>query len=62
MTSGPLTKRDAWAATFEHVLDARDTPRADCPLHLPAAPPPVVVRVRIRVRVMVRVRVGVGSS
>ena len=35
----PLTKRDAWAGTFEHVV-SRATLRADadCPAHLPAAP------------------------
>lgn len=36
--AGPLTKRDAWAATFEHVLTTLDTPRTDCPQWLPAAP------------------------
>jgi phospholipase C len=36
----PLTKRDAWAATFESFLGELDSPRTDCPLHLPAAPPP----------------------
>jgi phospholipase C len=39
MRSGPLTHRDAWAATFEHVLSLKE-PRTDCPLHLPPAPPP----------------------
>jgi len=39
MTSGPLTKRDAWSATFEQVFNLTE-PRSDCPLHLPAAPPP----------------------
>lgn len=34
----PLTKRDAWSATFEHVLSL-SAPRTDCPLHLPDAPP-----------------------
>lgn len=34
----PLTNRDAWAATFEHVLDL-PSPRTDCPMHLPPAPP-----------------------
>ncbi|XP_062213055.1 non-specific phospholipase C4-like [Phragmites australis] len=29
-----LTKRDAWAGTFDSVL-TRDTPRADCPVTLP---------------------------
>jgi len=38
MTSAPLTRRDAWAATFEHVLDL-DAPRSDCPARLvPPAP------------------------
>ncbi|CAL4937148.1 unnamed protein product [Urochloa decumbens] len=31
---GFLTKRDAWAGTFDTVL-TRDTPRADCPITLP---------------------------
>jgi len=39
MQSGPLTKRDEWSATFEQVLSLSE-PRADCPLHMPAAPPP----------------------
>ncbi|KAH9296791.1 hypothetical protein KI387_028473, partial [Taxus chinensis] len=26
-----LTKRDAWAGTFESVLQFRDSPRTDCP-------------------------------
>eukprot|EP01004_Peranema_trichophorum_P003240 NODE_2239_length_1644_cov_65.666009_g1918_i0.p1 GENE.NODE_2239_length_1644_cov_65.666009_g1918_i0~~NODE_2239_length_1644_cov_65.666009_g1918_i0.p1 ORF type:complete len:511 (-),score=107.12 NODE_2239_length_1644_cov_65.666009_g1918_i0:111-1538(-) len=39
MDPTPLTKRDAWAATFEHVLSLK-TPRKDCPVHLPNAPPP----------------------
>jgi phospholipase C len=36
----PLTKRDAWAATFEHVFDILDEPRTDCPMTLPDAVPP----------------------
>ena len=32
----PLTRRDAWAATFEDRFT--DTPRTDCPMQLPAAP------------------------
>ena len=32
--NGFLTKRDAWAGTFDSVL-TRDTPRADCPVTLP---------------------------
>jgi len=39
MNLPPLTKRDAWAATFEHLFNGLDTPRTDCPLHLPDAPP-----------------------
>eukprot|EP01127_Copromyxa_protea_P000134 TRINITY_DN10132_c0_g1_i1.p1 TRINITY_DN10132_c0_g1~~TRINITY_DN10132_c0_g1_i1.p1 ORF type:complete len:655 (+),score=121.50 TRINITY_DN10132_c0_g1_i1:308-2272(+) len=37
--SGPLTKRDAWSATFENVLEIVKEPRTDCPVHLPEAPP-----------------------
>jgi phospholipase C len=33
-----LTKRDAWAATFDDYLHVLDSPRTDCPLHLPEAP------------------------
>lgn len=32
-----LTKRDAWAATFDELL-TRDTPRSDCPQTMPQAP------------------------
>lgn len=39
MKEGPLTKRDAWAATFEHIFDARDAPRTDCPTSLPVPKP-----------------------
>ena len=40
MTSTPpLTKRDAWSATFEQALSL-SSPRRDTPLHLPLAPPP----------------------
>jgi phospholipase C len=35
-----LTDRDAWSATFEHVLTVLDSPRTDCPMHLPAPIPP----------------------
>lgn len=41
MLSTPLTKRDAWAATFEHVFSL-DAPRTDCPVHLVDAPPPTL--------------------
>ncbi|KAM7512244.1 hypothetical protein LguiB_011119 [Lonicera macranthoides] len=30
-----LTKRDAWAATFEGIIVTRKTPRTDCPVTLP---------------------------
>lgn len=33
----PLTKRDAWAATFDTRL-SEPSPRTDCPMHLPDAP------------------------
>jgi phospholipase C len=39
--STPLTKRDGWVATFEQALSL-DSPRTDCPLHLPPAPPPTL--------------------
>eukprot|EP00911_Craspedida_sp_UC1_P002499 UC1_evm1s1858 len=38
-SAGPLTKRDAWAATFEHVLSLPQ-PRTDAPMQLPDAPQP----------------------
>ena len=34
----PLTQRDAWAATFDHLLT--DELRTDCPTSLPEVPPP----------------------
>ncbi|KAJ8574442.1 hypothetical protein K7X08_026247 [Anisodus acutangulus] len=30
-----LTKRDAWAGTFEHIVQTRKEPRTDCPEKLP---------------------------
>jgi phospholipase C len=39
MKSAPLTKRDAWSATFEQAFNLT-VPRADCPVHLPKAPAP----------------------
>ncbi|ORZ14762.1 phosphoesterase [Absidia repens] len=36
-----LTKRDAWAGTFEHAISL-DKPRDDCPLKLSDPPAPVV--------------------
>eukprot|EP00930_Biecheleria_cincta_P100062 TRINITY_DN91677_c0_g1_i1.p1 TRINITY_DN91677_c0_g1~~TRINITY_DN91677_c0_g1_i1.p1 ORF type:complete len:610 (-),score=110.75 TRINITY_DN91677_c0_g1_i1:521-2080(-) len=33
-----LTKRDAWAGSFDELL--LDAPRSDAPMHLPDAPPP----------------------
>lgn len=38
MQSPPLTNRDAWAGTFEHVFTL-DEPRSDCMDHLPNAGP-----------------------
>lgn len=37
MTEKPLTRRDAWAATFEHVFSLKE-PRTDAPW---SAPPPM---------------------
>lgn len=37
LKSGFLTKRDAWAGTFEGILQLRDSPRTDCPDKLPEA-------------------------
>ena len=36
--SGFLTKRDAWAGSFDELL--LDSPRMDAPMHFPDAPPP----------------------
>ncbi|XP_024534533.1 non-specific phospholipase C1 [Selaginella moellendorffii] len=33
-----LTKRDAWAGTFESVVSGRSSPRTDCPETLPTPP------------------------
>jgi len=41
LQGGPLTKRDAWAATFEHLI-VGDMPRTDCPTKLPNVPPPTL--------------------
>jgi phospholipase C len=38
--SGFLTKRDAWAGSFDELLLDKPRPEADCPLHLPEAPKP----------------------
>ncbi len=47
---GPLTKRDAWAATFEHLWDAPETslaePRTDCPLKMPRTVTPAINKLR----------------
>jgi hypothetical protein len=40
MSSTPLTQRDAWSGTFEHLFANLTAPRTDCPLHLPPPPPP----------------------
>jgi len=39
---GFLTKRDAWAGTFDHLFKMLKKPRTDCPRKLPAVsrPPP----------------------
>ncbi|KAL6966648.1 Phosphatidylglycerol/phosphatidylinositol transfer protein [Sarracenia purpurea var. burkii] len=36
-----LTKRDAWAGTFESIVQSRKEPRTDCPVQLPT---PVQIR------------------
>ncbi|XP_068659467.1 non-specific phospholipase C2 isoform X1 [Aristolochia californica] len=41
LSSPFLTKRDAWAGTFERVVQTRTAPRTDCPEQLPT---PVKVR------------------
>ena len=41
--TGPLTKRDAWAATFEHLFMQLDEPRTDCPMWLPDPPAPATL-------------------
>jgi phospholipase C len=41
MPQTALTERDAWSATFDYAVDLLDAPRADCPMHLPDAIPPV---------------------
>ncbi|KAL5565884.1 hypothetical protein UlMin_029048 [Ulmus minor] len=41
LTSPYLTKRDAWAGTFEGIVQTRTQPRTDCPEQLP---PPVRIR------------------
>jgi len=33
--NGPLTKRDAWAGTWDDLFKLRSSPRTDCPLTLP---------------------------
>ncbi|GMH11165.1 hypothetical protein Nepgr_013006 [Nepenthes gracilis] len=35
LSSNFLTKRDAWAGTFENYFNLRNTPRDDCPVKLP---------------------------
>ncbi|PSS09482.1 Non-specific phospholipase [Actinidia chinensis var. chinensis] len=44
LKSNFLTKRDAWAGTFENYFHIRETPRDDCPEELPA------VKISIRPR------------
>ncbi len=38
MSEGPLTRRDAWSATFEHLFSLSE-PRTDAPWSAPAPPP-----------------------
>eukprot|EP01018_Ginkgo_biloba_P016436 Gb_28054 [translate_table: standard] len=38
LQSGFLTKRDAWAGTFESILQSRSSPRTDCPETMPTLP------------------------
>uniref|UniRef100_A0A0A8XQH9 Non-specific phospholipase C6 n=1 Tax=Arundo donax TaxID=35708 RepID=A0A0A8XQH9_ARUDO len=38
LSSDFLTKRDAWAGTFEHIFTELDQPRTDCPETLPEVP------------------------
>ncbi|CAO2161894.1 unnamed protein product [Urochloa humidicola] len=38
LSSDFLTKRDAWAGTFEHIFTELDEPRTDCPETLPEVP------------------------
>lgn len=38
LTSPPLTKREAWSATFEDIVMRRSSPRTDCPHTLPIPP------------------------
>jgi len=40
---GPLTARDGWSATFEHVLEKLTEPRTDCPWHLPEPMAPAML-------------------
>uniref|UniRef100_A0A0D9Y216 Uncharacterized protein n=1 Tax=Oryza glumipatula TaxID=40148 RepID=A0A0D9Y216_9ORYZ len=40
LSSDFLTRRDAWAGTFEHLFTDLDEPRTDCPEILPEIPPP----------------------
>ncbi|KAG6545701.1 hypothetical protein Mapa_012886 [Marchantia paleacea] len=35
---GFLSRRDAWAGTFEHIVNQRSEPRDDCPTDLPNPP------------------------
>uniref|UniRef100_A0A0E0JD10 Uncharacterized protein n=1 Tax=Oryza punctata TaxID=4537 RepID=A0A0E0JD10_ORYPU len=39
LSSDFLTRRDAWAGTFEHVFTDLEEPRTDCPETLPEVPP-----------------------
>ncbi|KAG8053718.1 hypothetical protein GUJ93_ZPchr0001g30020 [Zizania palustris] len=39
LSSDFLTRRDAWAGTFEHMFAELEQPRTDCPETLPEVPP-----------------------
>ncbi|KAF0901170.1 hypothetical protein E2562_038184 [Oryza meyeriana var. granulata] len=39
LSSDFLTRRDAWAGTFDHIFTELEEPRTDCPETLPEVPP-----------------------
>ena len=40
MDQTPLSNRDAWSSTFEHIFNSMEEPRGDCPEHLTEAMTP----------------------
>ncbi|KAJ3109874.1 hypothetical protein HDU97_000104 [Phlyctochytrium planicorne] len=38
LSGSPLTRREAWAGTFEWIIDSLSSPRKDCPTTLPDPP------------------------